>query len=269
MYVLTSPEDVSEAYKNTEALTFDVFVHDIMVSFGASPSAIKKMWLYPQSGGAGYQSNVANPYQKCLAQLTRDFHHQQLHPGPKLDDIGVKFLKYINTSLQWNNIPGKSVHKDGTLSKVISLKQWCGDVLLEAATKAFFGNALLKLQPDLFRDFFTFDDNSWMLMYRYPRFLAKDMHKAKDAAINALTKYFELPRAKRQGEAWFVRTLELEQRSLGIGDRDIATLILMVYWVYVIFPLNYFYRSEILTEMQQSKLKYLQTLFLGSCLPSQ
>jgi hypothetical protein len=236
MYILTSPQDVSDAYKNTASLTFDGFMHDIMVAFRASPSAIQKMWLYPRSGGAGYQSIVENPHQKCLAQLTRDFHHQQLHPGPHLDDIAPKFLNYINNALQWENVSGNYVSKDtDTESKEISLKAWCGDVLLEAATRAFFGDALLEIQPDLFRHFIAFDDNSWMLIYRYSRFLAKPMYSAKDTVTDALTRYFKLPRDKRVGEAWFVRTLESEQRSLGIKDHDIATLMMMIYWVYVKF----------------------------------
>ena len=232
MYVLTSPQDVSDAYKNTTALTFDGFMYDIMIGFEASPNAVQKMWLYPGSGGSGYQSIVDNPHQKCLAKLTREFHRQQLHPGPNLNEIGDKFLNYISNALQWENFSRKHPPDDNGQVE-ISLKGWCSDVLLEAATRAFFGDALLEIEPDLFRHFFTFDDNSWMLLYKYPRFLARHMYNAKDAAVHALTQYFKLPRDKREGETWFVRTLESEQRSLGIDDRDIANLMMMVYWVYV------------------------------------
>lgn len=235
MYVLTSPQDVTDAYKNTVALTFDGFVRDIMVDFEASPSAVEKMWLLPQSGGAGYQSvTVENPSKKCLAKLTQDLHHQQLLPGPHMADLGDKFLRYINNSLKWKNISGCYVSKEvDDQTKEINLKAWCGDVLLEAATRAFFGDSLLEIQPDLFRHFFDFDDNSWMLVYKYPRSLAKKMYAAKDATADAIIRYFNLPRDKRPGEAWFVRTLEAEQRSLGIKTEDIALLMLMVYWVYV------------------------------------
>lgn len=53
---------------------------------------------------------------------------------------------------------------------------------------SFFGEALLEIEPDLFRTSFDFDDDSWMLLYRYPKFLAKRLYRSKDAAIDAMTR---------------------------------------------------------------------------------
>lgn len=229
--VITSAEDVAAIYKNVESFTFDIFVRDVMVAFGASPDAIDKMWLFPSESGHGYAASVPNPSNKCLAQLTRDFHRQQLHPGDHQRELSDKFLFHIDGSLVWERISTETVVRDDECLKRLSLKRWCGDVLLQAATKAFFGESLLEIQPDLLDNFVDFDDNSWMLMYRFPRFLAQAMYQAKDAAIDGLERYFQTPKECRRDAAWFVQTLETEQRRLGIGDRDIATIILMVYWV--------------------------------------
>lgn len=206
-----------------------------MVAFGASPGAIEKMWLLPSNDTQGFNAQVKNPSQKFLFQLTRVFHKQRLHPGQNQRSLSAKFQDCIDESLRWESMSikgnDKYIIRSSEISLDISLRGWCADVSLNAATRAFYGESLLQNQPDLFRKSFDFDDNSWMLMYRYPRFMATSMYQAKDAAIDALTQYFALPRGSRQGEAWFVRTLEAEQRQLGIGDRDIATLNLMVYWV--------------------------------------
>lgn len=205
-----------------------------MVAFGTSPGAIEKMWLPPRSDEHGFNAQVENPRHETLAQLTRDFHKQQLHPGQNQRSLSEKFQNYIDESLHWDSMsltPKKYILGSNEMSKDISLKGWCADVLLDAATRAFYGESLLQNQPDLLQDFFDFDDNSWMLMYRYPSFLASSMYQAKDAAIDGLTQYFAMPKESRGGEAWFIRTLEAEQRQLDIGDRDIATLSLMVYWV--------------------------------------
>lgn len=202
-----------------------------MVAFGASSNAIDKMWLFPNKNGQGFAATVPNPFNKCLAQLTRDFHRQQLHPGDHQRELSDIFLFQIDSSLLWQHMSAETVVEDDQILKRLSLKRWCGDVLLQAATNAFFGKSLLEIQPDILQNFLNFDDNSWMLMYRFPRFLAKSMYQAKDAAIDALEKYFETPQECRRDAAWFVQTLETEQRRLGIGNRDIATLILMVYWV--------------------------------------
>ncbi|KAK8131988.1 cytochrome P450 oxidoreductase [Apiospora kogelbergensis] len=231
LYVLTSPSDVSAAYKNTDALTFDVFVRDVMVSFGASQSAVDKMWLLPESSESNSPAQVPNPKGLSLAKLVHDMHKKQLHPGAEMDILSDRFITLISKSLTWPNIAGSYVVESKPHKKLVSLKGWCSTVLLEAATDAFFGDAFLKMAPNLLNDFFDFDDNSWMLMYRYPRVLARNMYQSKQNAIDYLTAYLDLSLEDRPGAAWFVTTMEEEQRALGIQSRDIATLLMMVYWV--------------------------------------
>lgn len=48
--------------------------------------------------------------------------------------------------------------------------------------------------------------------------------------IEALSKYYKLPKEDRSDESWFVRTLEAEQRQIGIGEEDIAAITMIVYW---------------------------------------
>ena len=231
---MTSLQDVTAAYKNTASLTFDGFMRDAMVSCGLSPVAIEKMWLSPKDG---FNAPVPNPEQKSLAQLTRDLHRQQLHTGEHQIILSQKFQDFIDESLSWEVLKAtprpKYVIASGDTFAELSLKGWCGDVLLNAATRAFFGESLLEVAPDIFRDFFVFDDNSWMLLYGYPRFLAQNMYEGKDAAVAALTKYFEQSQERRQDNAFFVRTLEKGLRDLEIKERDIAKTFLMMYWVWV------------------------------------
>ena len=231
-YVLTSPQDAALAYKNITSLSFDGFMLDALVGCGVSPFAIQKLWLSPKDG---FNAPIPNPEQKCLAQLMRDFHKQQLLPGKHQMILGQKFQNFIDESLSWDVLkaasrPGYVVSSSGA-SVELSLRGWCGDVLLTAATRAFFGEALLELAPDIFRHFFLFDDNSWMLLYGYPRFLARDMYQGKEASVDGLTRYFELSEECRHDNAYFVRTAEKALRDLDISKLDIAKIFLMVYWV--------------------------------------
>ena len=228
--VLTSPEDVAAVFKNVDSFTFDGFVQDVMAYFGASSSGIEKMCLLPGQDGVEV-ATALNPTKKCLAQLARDFHRLQLHPGPHQAELSEKFLCYISQSLQWKFISAATMVKAGKELKQLSLKRWCGDVLLEAATRAFFGELLLEIQPDILDNFFDFDDDSWMLMFRIPRVFAKSMYRCRDAITRALVKYYQTPKERRRDAAWYIQTMEAEQRRLGIDDRDIAKITIMVYWV--------------------------------------
>ena len=229
LYVITSSQDAAAVYKNTTSLTFDDYIRDVMVSFGGTPSAVEKMWQVPGRGDTVPFS--PNPAHKTLAHLCGDWYRHQLHPGRPLDILQSGFLHNINFSLLWEKISDNVVLSSTHDSKVVSLLGWCREVLLDSATRAFFGDRLLELEPELFQSFFDFDDNSWKLTYKLPGVLSKEMTAAKQKGIDALTRYFQLPKEERPGEAWLVQTLEAEMRHVGIQDPDIAAFVMMFYWV--------------------------------------
>lgn len=189
-----------------------------MIAFGGSPAAVAKMWRIP--GDNSPAAINTNPMHKTLAHLCEDFYRQQLHPGNNLDVLQKGFLQIINASLLWENIPENVILSSMPTEKQVSLLGCCRHVLLDAATRSFFGDRLLEIQPDLFKSFFDFDDNSWQLK-----------NAAKKTGMDALREYFMLPKEERKGEAWLVRNLEAEMRNVGIEEPDIAAFVMMIYWV--------------------------------------
>ena len=236
LYVLTSPKDVAEAFRNTSTLSHDGFVSELMLAVDTNPRAVDKMYEDPEEGG--FTTLQPNPHHKALAQLTTDFHKTQLLPGEQQDDISAKFLASLNSYLFWQKLSGTYVLESKPEGKTISLLGLCTEVLLTAATNVYFGEKLLQSTPDLPKWFFDFDSLGWMLVYRYPKMLSKGLQAAKQNIIGALTNYFDLPKEQRTGETWFVRTLEAEQRQLGMKSKDIASLMMLVYWGYVLPPLG-------------------------------
>lgn len=106
--ILTSPHDIAAIWKNTESLSLDVFLKDVYVAFGVSSDVAHKMYQTPSelpwSGDAEKQTTMfrsENPLHKSLGHLQSDFFKLQLHPGEKLDSLGVKFMRHINRHLQW------------------------------------------------------------------------------------------------------------------------------------------------------------------------
>ena len=200
-----------------------------MIVFGGSADAVDKMWRTP--GVDSPASINPNPGHKMLAHLCEDLYRQQLHPGKNLADLQRGFLHKIEASISWEQMPQSIVTSFSDGVRRVSLLRWCRQVLLESATRSFFGDRLLEIEPQLLQSFFDFDDNSWQLTYQLPWFLCMKMRAAKQVGIDALTKYFAMPRDQRIGEAWLVRSLESEMRNAGIGDKDIAAFVFMVYWV--------------------------------------
>lgn len=203
-----------------------------MISFSASPQAVKRIWEPPspdiKRSGSG---------ERVLVHMLQGAARQQLQPGPQLDELQGKFLSSVHRSMSWEEMSPKvilSSTPEGV--RTISLLQWTREVLLEGATTSFFGPALLRVEPALFENFFSFDDKSWKLAYKIPAPWANDMIAAKLTAQNALTRYLDVPKEQRPGACFLVENLEKELRAAGMESSDIAAYLMMYYWVYVSSP---------------------------------
>ena len=228
LVILTSPDDLSEVYRNTSTLTFDGLVRTIHKGVAnVSPEGFKTLWRTPAEG---YEPLHPNPMGKVLVHYGNDIQHAQLLPGQRLEDLTHSFLRLIQENMRWNHFRETSVLKSNADEKVVSLHHWCLEVLVDSATRAFFGEYLLELEPSLTQTFKAWDENSWMMTYQYPLFLAKAAVQPRDRLINALTQYFEAPQEKRKGEVYLVRELEDEQRHAGLSNSDSARIFMIIYW---------------------------------------
>lgn len=231
IYVVTSAIDVATVYKNIERLTFDEYVEDMMIRFGASMPAVQTMFRTSDQLDQACTNLQPNPSRKSLVRLCESLYHQALHPGQKLDTLQDNFLGNVHKSLLWESMSSKVILSSGAHHRTISLLAWTREVLLDGATKAFFGDRLIELEPDLYESFFYFDDNSWKFTYKLPRPWSSDVYAAKKTAQDALEAYFKLPLEQRPGATRLVHTLETEMRARGIGTTDIAALLTMTFWV--------------------------------------
>ena len=240
MTILTLASDAAAAYKNTTSLNYDKFVQNLFNAFGVSPTTIERMYQSPEMFLEDHKSKSLlqseNPLHKCLIHLNSDIYKQQLHPGSRLDALQGKFLSYINKSLCWEkssfwNVPSSTITKAPSSEVTVSLFQWCRGVLIDSATRTFFGDILLDISPDFTEHFFDYDENSWKLLYQYPRIFARDVHTAKSKMLDILVTYLNLSKEQKSDASWLIQTLENEQRDIGIDIRDIAAMIMMGYWV--------------------------------------
>lgn len=139
----------------------DVFLRDLMKGFDVSQAALDKVCWRPNRDGTGTQLLSANPHHKPLAHLTVDFYREQLYPGDRLTQLGEITCTYIEEALHWDIIADpRYVLSQSSNHKDITLLHWCEDVLLKAAARSFFGEALLDHDPALLDDFLAFDDVS-------------------------------------------------------------------------------------------------------------
>lgn len=224
--IITSPRDMASVYKNTSSLSFDSFVHDLDAAFGMSAKGLRI--LFDTSSG------------KCLSRQSDSIWGLQLHPGQLLDELTTQFVKGIKERLAWTWNPNFHSNPDGaiTAERTMSLLDLCADVLVPAASEGFFGPALLKIDSNFIQNYHRFDEDSWILTYRYPRFLAHGFYESLDKNTTAFTRYLQLPHSERPGACYYVYTTEAKLRQAGLADRDIAIVLQMFHWVLVPLDLS-------------------------------
>lgn len=156
-----------------------------------------------------------------------------LNQGRFADKLLDVLLGTIHTRMTWEQIPEWMILDRSKAQDVceVSLLKWSQHVLLEGATRSFFGDALLEVEPNLFDSFYEFDDSSWKLPYNIPDIFAGDVKRSKTTAERALTRYFEMPKEKRADASKLVQEIEAVLVSAGIAPKDMGVLVLMFYWV--------------------------------------
>ncbi|KAL9577512.1 MAG: hypothetical protein Q9212_006317 [Teloschistes hypoglaucus] len=230
VYVLTAPHDVSLAYKSP-TLSYDSFNLDFTILYGVTPTSVHKVFAEPSKGAPRHSDPERNPQNKSVAHWSEELYRQQLHPGERLDLLAQNFVICLRDSVDWNHLArGHSTASDGVIQDV-SLLKLCKDVIIDGATRVFFGERILQIEPDLAEAFCQFDNHSYMLMYKYPSLFANVMFGAKKRVNDAFTRYFELPKEQRQGETWLATMEEREFRDLNFGNQDIAKFFSLMHWV--------------------------------------
>ena len=241
IYVLTSVHDIYAAQKAVGDFNHDISTLDFMSRFGVKPAATTILFDGPSASLLDMKNLEPNPSGKNMVHLGAAFLVTQLIPGKNLDDVQGVALNNIDHRLTWGEMSTNAIFSSKTnlRQKRVSLLQWTSQTLVESSTIAFFGPALLEIDPSIATTFLQFDDQMWKLLYSVPPPWSNDMLATKKKIHAALMTYLYLSKDQRKGEAWFVETYENEMRARGIKSHDIAGCLAMVLWVYVGHPLSY------------------------------
>lgn len=231
LYVLTSAEDVAQAYKNTSSLDFQGAIRDVLSSVDASPALYAQMFHQPCPSESGSPRELLRCHSFPLAQICQDLYIQQLVPGERLDKLSQKLIHSVDELLQWERMPHLFNPQSKSREMNISLVQWSEGIMIDAMIISLFGPRLFQIDPTVAQTLFDFNEEAWKSLFRYPRLAAKKVYAAMDKVTDAFEVYFQLPKEERTESAWLVQELEVQQTQRGVSLRDQAKLALLMLWV--------------------------------------
>ena len=238
MVVVQNTQEVAYLWKQTVAFTFEPFVQNIMRAFGFNYTAVENMFhedpahLLATNVKSSSLLSTANPKGKCYFNMQSEWLKHQLLPNDNgnLRGLQDKYTHYLSESLSWEALVDRFILESNVHGKTISLKQFTRQILGDCAMKAFFGTKLFETSPLFLPHYQKYEDDSWKIFFNYPRFMAKEVHRAKDRTLDDLVRFYALPKEQRPGMAWIFQTLDSELNSLGLNPRDRAGIMMMITW---------------------------------------
>lgn len=233
LYILTAPEDVALAYKNTTTLSWDAFLNDLLEGFGLRGKSLELAWHQPKPGDAAYEcKHLFKSAQKSLVHFTEEISRRQLLPGEHLKVMEASFLERLHETLQWDQMIGSDVLHCSGMQKRLSLKGFFRYLVVDAITYSIFGGTLQQIHPNVARDMITFNDDAWMVVFRYPEFSAPNLVNSKRRIKDALKTYMSLPDEQRKKESFAITNILEGQKITGIDDESRVAMLLMIYWAW-------------------------------------
>lgn len=201
-----------------------------MITMGAKSDTVDKLYRQPNGHEMTTVERQQNPTAKHFIGQTHDRYLTQLSPGQQLDTLKERFIHYLNLEVRLEQDPLKARPYHIPKARTVSLLQFCRDVIIRCNTNILFGERLLEIDPNLPNILCDFDNDHWMILYKMPWLLAKDVHSSRRKIQDDFKEYLSTPRTERRGEAWLIQTMDTGMRELGLSEEEMATQFLLVYW---------------------------------------
>jgi hypothetical protein len=160
-----------------------------------------------------------------------DFYRQHISPGDKLDSfVDDDIIPRIAAIISPTQL-GLNKEETGT----VSLHKVCAQALVNGVVRAYYGDIVLKIQPDFAGRYMDWERTNWKFLMGLPGFLSKDMIAAKDDMINFFMEYFTLSSEERGHSNFWVSSVEGLLRDLELTNEEIARVFMLHTSSYVIY----------------------------------
>lgn len=204
---------MAEVWKRTKEVVYEPFIDHLMVCIGVPQASRDIVW-----------NTKPNETSTSITTYVLDLVREEVGPGPAGQSFLDRLMQGLDDVLQDRSL--LTIGKEDEHS----LLKFTNDLIMTASTNTFFGKVLLQKFPDILETFATFEHHAWEIIFPLPSFLVTTGRKAKDAVIDDLARYFDLPQDERRDVAAFVSKGEDIMRENGIGSRDIAALLFKMFW---------------------------------------
>jgi hypothetical protein len=232
VYFILSEEDATTVLRGSPELTHTEHIQGLLRALGCSKFGVGEMHHASRSKVSGPGDNVGHPARVPFVLAAESLMRKQLLHRSLSQDLLTRTLQVLDMQTRWDGIEAVAVlqtSKDAR-QKTVSLSKWAQGAMIRAIATAWFGAAIWDLSPTIIDDLVYLDHSLWKLVFRLPRPFAKDVQATRDRLRRCFVKYLRLSPSMKEDQCWAAKASEMEMRTRGMGEEDIACYMLMVFW---------------------------------------
>jgi hypothetical protein len=102
--------------------------------------------------------------------------------------------------------------------------------MIDMITEHMFRNVLFQIEPGITEHMIRFNDDAWMVLFRYPEFMAPKLTRYRRKLEEAFKRYIKFPKERRADGMWGMQNIIASQEQAGSREKDRVALLLLVYW---------------------------------------
>lgn len=217
-------------FKNSKVLTKEPSTQMIFKNSGM-PQDDRNIFARDKSG-VGPTSLADTPEDQRIWKRTHDIGHHHLASGRMVTILTKKFMDCFAEEL--NKVP-----KDET--STIPLYDFFKNVMFKASMMATVGPEISRLNPDLNKTYWDFDESFLLIVIGLPKFLYRKGHSARNRMLSATTKWIKSAHRnfdeKDKESDWekcfgsrFVREEMMAMAHVGISEEGQAASMMSMIW---------------------------------------
>jgi hypothetical protein len=229
-YFITSPPDITAAFRELESLSFHRFLDFFVCCFGVKKCDVPLFNNVMIHLDHTTPEAIAYP----IAGLNmKDYIHwiykRQLAVD-KVEDLWNVYFPAVMRGTSWSTLSARSDARVTPHTINLPLRGFLESTMTLPITQMLFGSSLIAIQPDLPTHIQGFVDGLWKLVYQYPKWANPDIARDHEASMCALEDFVDVQLAGgAQDASWLVKTLIQGQLQGQLARRSNAAFLSVIY----------------------------------------
>jgi hypothetical protein len=227
LYFVFDPSDVMATFRNGTTLSWDKFLDELLVLFGVSRVAITdSLHRHNPDLEELYSRVTSRPVKhKSLRHFTEVLYIRQLAVD-RVDDLSLSFFQ---TFLQAATSQQSSFSMPAGGPTQMPLRLLVDRTVSRSVAQMLFGEAIFELEPSFTEHTVGLADDLWRIVYRYPKFLARDFYNSYERVMVAVERWSLLGPQKLESASFMMRTMLEAEQLYDLDPRSAACLVCIMY----------------------------------------